>query len=86
MGSLGLANPMPYYMDDSNGRRKENTSVMKMFFSFYMCMIILIKYFYHSSLVIFFLKTYSLCDFVIVYIEKKQMTMMRFQIIIFSYN
>jgi hypothetical protein len=33
MGSLGLANPMAYSMDDSNGRRKENTSVMKMFFS-----------------------------------------------------
>jgi predicted component of type VI protein secretion system len=33
MGSLGLANPLPYYVDESNGRRKENTSVMKMFFS-----------------------------------------------------
>jgi hypothetical protein len=33
MGSLGLTNLMPYYVDDSNGRRKENTSAMKMFFS-----------------------------------------------------
>jgi len=34
MGSLSVANPLPYYVDESNGRRKENTSVMKMFFSF----------------------------------------------------